>query len=153
MILSSFTINGVMHMSLESAIRIFKEQGFKEPQRAVEVIRRAVSLDDLGQIMRDENTGSNATQFVHFRIMSLFKDDQEFARKTLDTARARYQELGLPREIVDYYISNGGGTDTAISLGFKEGMGLLPRVENLKALDPFAASADFLLLAEDPFPP
>lgn len=123
-------------------MRILRERGVKEPERIVDTIRRATSLDELGKIMRDENTGSNAAQFVHLRLTVLFKGDEDFARRVLECAQEKYRELGLPEEIVNFYISDGGGCDTAITIGLKMELGDMPKVDDINKLEQFSGSAD-----------
>lgn len=132
-------------MSLENAIKIFTEQGFSDPQRAVGTIQRAESLDKLKQIMINERTSLSADQFVTFRISSLYKGDPEFARRTLDVAKERFDEYGLPEEIVSYYISHGGGVDTSLALDGQMHIGNLPKVEDRsKLLKFFSAAKEYL---------
>lgn len=110
-------------MSLEKAIKIFAEKGSSDTQCVVDMIQRAESLDELKQIMSDEGTGSSADQFVSFRMSSLYKGDPEFAQRTLETAKEQFSKYGLPEEIVNYYISQGGGIDVALStdMGIQSG--------------------------------
>jgi len=129
-------------MSLESALRIFRERGVKNPERIVDTIRRAISLESLNQIMRDDGTCSNAAQFVHLRLSVLFKGDPAFARRVLEAAQEKYRGLGLPDEMVNYYISDGGGCDTAGALGAMMHMGRMPKVEDTNRLELFSTDAD-----------
>ena len=132
-------------MSLENAIRIFTEQGFSNPQWAVDIIQRAESLDKLKQIMIDERTSLSEDQFVNFRITSLYKGDPEFARRTLDVAKEKFGEYGLPEEIVSYYISHGGGVDISMALDGQMYLGKLPKVEERsKLLKFFSAAGEYL---------
>ena len=128
-------------MSLESALEIFKKQGFSDPQWAVKTIQKARSLDDLRKIMVDEKTHLSEDQFVSFRMSALFKGDYDFARKIVEDAKKRFGNCGLPEEIVNYYISNGGGVDTSIAIMCKMDLGKMPKVEDRTKLRAFYDAA------------
>jgi len=132
-------------MTSEKAIKIFTEQGFENPQWAVDTIKAAKTLDDLKEIMRQEQTCLEATQFVHFRITSLYKGDSSFLENTLYSAREKFVENGLSKEVIDYYISNGGGVDISIALQGQIYLGKLPEVEDMTKLRSFVKAADVYL--------
>ena len=127
-------------MSLEQAIHIFTEQGFRKADAAVDRITRAQSLDELRVLMKADITLS-ADQFVQQAISPLFKGDTEFARKVLDDARALFAHYGLPDEVLTLYVSHGGGVGTLQAvMGFID-LGRLPHVEEQKLRD-FSSAAD-----------
>ncbi len=121
-------------MSLESAIDIFTKQGFSNPQWAVDTIKKARSLYELKQIMIEHKTYLSPDQFVHFRITSLFEGDPEFARMTLESAKKKFSEHGVPQEIVVCYISKGGSADISIGMDIEMYLGRLPKVEDRSKL-------------------
>jgi len=90
-------------MSLETALKIFTEQGFSDPQWVVDTIKKAKSLDELNQIMIDEKTDLGADQFVSLRMKSLFKGDLDFAKKTVAEGKKRLSDYGVPVGVIDYY--------------------------------------------------
>lgn len=135
-------------MTFESALRIFREQRFKDPHRAIEMIQRATSLDNLERIMVEERTYLSADQFVSFRIKSLYAGDGEFTQRTRDTARDRFRDSGLQVELIDYYVSRGGGVDIAIALQNLMFLGRMPNVpDNQNLLDFFRDANRYLFEA------
>ncbi|MBN2112053.1 hypothetical protein JW707_03040, partial [Candidatus Woesearchaeota archaeon] len=99
-------------MSLESALRIFTEQGVSDPQWAVDVIQKVESREQFRPFLK--GTGSSAGQFVNHRITNLYKGDPEFAQRTLETAKSMFVGYALPDEIMEFYITQGGGEDIGI---------------------------------------
>ena len=90
-------------MSLESAIRIFTEQGFSDPQWVVDTIQRAKSLDELKQIMIADKTDLGADQFVSLRMKGLFKGDPAYAKKTIAEGKKVLSGYDIPEKVIDYY--------------------------------------------------
>ena len=132
-------------MSLESAIKIFTEQGFSDPQLAVDTIRKAGSLDTLSQIMLEDKTYLSADQFVSFRLKSLFEGDPEFEKETLALAKERFGNYGVPEEIVNYYVSKGGGVDIAITMMLKIDLGKFQQSDPNTNLEEFYDEANKFL--------
>lgn len=90
-------------MSLESAIRIFTEQGFSDPQWVVDTIQRAESLDELRQIMIADKTDLGADQFVSLRMKGLFKGDPIYAERTMAEGKKVLSGYGVSEKVIDYY--------------------------------------------------
>ena len=98
------------------------------------------SLDELSQVMRENNTGLSADQFVNFRLTSLFKGDPPFQQTTVEKALDKFKQLKIPEEIIKYYISTGGGVDVAIIINFELG-NQFPEVKNRENLKTFFEDA------------
>ncbi len=134
-------------MTKESALQIFIEQHFSDPQKAVDTMTKINTLDELTQEMRAGNTGLSADQFVNFRLASLFKGDSAFQQTTVEQALEKFKQPGIPEEIIKYYISNGGGIDVAIVINL--GLGdEFPNVQNMDDLKTFYKDANQYLFEQ-----
>ena len=136
-------------MSLESALRIFTEQGFDDPQWAVDVIQKVESMDQFGPFLK--GTGASASQFVNCRITNLYNGDPEFAQRTLEEAKELFAEYDLPEEIIEFYISHGGGVDIGIAINLQIELGKFGDVtfhEIKGELNDFKKAADKYLFNE-----
>jgi hypothetical protein len=136
-------------MSYQSALNIFEEEGLDYPIRALEIILNSDSLDEIPKIMTFEETSSNANQFVSHRLRQLYAGDSEFKKITLEKAKFRFKRHGVPNNIIEFHISEGGGVDsssailTYIDIAMQEKKSSI--VENREAYLGFFQEADYFL--------